>query len=252
MSAVFRKTGFALTGILVSLTLSCSSSQEKQTEPATPVDKSLQAVDGEEIIPQKYRSIYIQNFRNRNYESDLIGRLKEKLQLQFQQNGRLKVELNKDKADVILYGSLESFREVPATFDRFGQPSTYSLFSIVEVTLRVHQKHLEKDNPNANSIIMEKRIVRFDTTYSPRQPPFESRFTAIERLLDGLSQRTVHTVFNGWYSELKTKEELGYDQDRRRYEDEEVVIPRDMSKEHREKLKEKYYVDEEKDAPGID
>lgn len=75
---------------------------------------------------------------------------------------------------------------------------------VVSVWVRPNSKLSPED-------VFDKQTVRFDTFYMPEQPPFETEFTARQRLVDGLSDRIVRAVLSGWYSDLKTNDELGYD-----------------------------------------
>ena len=166
--------------------------------------KELKAPDGEEMIPLKYKSIYIHNFESRAYSAPLVGSLKEKLTMRFSLDKRLHVESQKEKADLWLYGRIDEYRKIPRRFDQFGAPESYRLAAIVTVWVRPNTALSEED-------IFEKKSVRYDTSFSPKGGAHETEFIARERLLRGLAERILTVVKSGWYSELKTSEELGYE-----------------------------------------
>lgn len=166
--------------------------------------KEIKAPNGEEAVPLKYKSIYIHNFESRAYSAPLVGSLKEKLTMRFSLDKRLHVESIKEKADLWLYGRIDEFRKIPRQFDQFGAPESYLLSAIVTVWVRPNTALSEED-------IFEKKSVRFDASFSPKSGAHETEFIARERLLRGLSERILAVVKSGWYSELKTSEELGYE-----------------------------------------
>lgn len=216
--------------------ITCSSSQEKELKPETTFDKTMGSVDGEEIIPLKYRSIYIHHFDNRSFSGDMVSRLKERLQQAYARDGRLKMATDKKKADLFLYGEIGQFVEAPTAHDQFGEPLTYLITMVVSIKIRVNPEKF----PNASgrdSVLLENRIIRFDISYAPRTPPFETRFVAQERMLTGICDRIVYTSFEGWYSELKENRELGYDKEKSAKEELlKKVIQKDLPKEERDQL----------------
>lgn len=250
MNKKLKKTLNPAILILMMMLVACGSGQTKQQEttagntPAQPelqseeqgteFDKTLESIDGEEVIPLKYTSLYIHHFDNRSYDGQVITRLKEKLQVAFMQDGRLKVLPEKKEADLFLYGTVGLYKQIPSSYDRFGQPVRFQLSIIVKMKVRV--------NPaKGEDVFLDNRVVRYDTTYSPRVAPFETRFSAEERLLIGLTDRIVQTTFSGWYSELKTDRELGYNRSGKeagKKQASEVVIPKDIPKEKRKQLEE--------------
>ncbi len=186
------------------LLVACGSAQEKDEQPQNALGQTFAQIDGKEVIPLEYRTIYIHLFDNRSYEAQVVARLKEKLQIQFNMHGRLKVEAEKSKADVFLYGRIERFKMIPATYDQFNQITQYLMSIIVSIRVRVNTKlHKVEDD-----LLLDRRVVKYQTRYSPRVAPFENMFVAQERLLETLSNRVVYTAFEGWYSDLKSELEL--------------------------------------------
>ena len=170
------------------------------------LQQTASSIDGKEFIPLDIQSIYIHNFDNRSYDSDAVSRLKEKLQNSFNADGRLAIESSKEKADLWLYGSIDRLIKAPATFDQFRTPTKFLYTMVVTLKLRINPRLREEE-------LLNNKIVRYDTSYSPRQPPYETAFSARERLLDTLTARIVYTCKTGWYSDLKRLQELGHDPD---------------------------------------
>jgi len=180
------------------LVAGCASGQnESEKRTKKPV------IDGGEIIPRNYQTIYIHNFDNKTYEGGLSGSLKDYLILEFGADGRFMLEDKKESAELLIFGTIELFSLQPRNIDQFGQAQSFNMTIIVSVRARV------QNGDEQNLVLPDTKTVRFDTTYSPRIAPFESRQIAIDRLLSGLARRVHIAVVKGWYSELKTPEELG-------------------------------------------
>ena len=94
-----------------------------------------------------------------------------------------------------------------------------------------------------DAYLLEKRNVRYDTSYSPREDIFETEFMAQERLLDMMSKRIVLTVFEGWHTNLKTEKELGYekneDSESILNENDRIIVPKELPKEQRDEMLQK-------------
>ncbi len=178
--------------------------KEKKTKEPKPLP-----VDGEEAIPRKYKTIYIHNFTDSTFESGLTGRLKQTLTVRFSMDKRFKVESDKQKADLWLFGNIDQFEEYPVSYDQFGEAERYRYTIVATVWVRPNPEISEEN-------LFDKKTVRFDTMYQPRTPPYENEFTAKERLLNGLSNRILKQVVTGWYSDLKTSEELGYEKKKKK------------------------------------
>lgn len=198
-----KNAWFVIFAITIPLSLSCKSA----TKAAANGDTQM-PLDGEEAIPRKYKTIYIHNFENNSRENGLTGTLKQALVVRFSMDKRLKVESNKETADLWLYGVIDIFEEFPVDYDQFGEPQQYRYSIVATVWVRPNSASSQEN-------LFDKKTVRFDTTYQPRTPPYESEFTAKERLLNGLANRILKQVLTGWYSDLKSNEELGYDKEKR-------------------------------------
>ncbi|MES0491208.1 MAG: LPS assembly lipoprotein LptE [Leptospirales bacterium] len=162
-------------------------------------------IDGGEIIPRNYKTIYIHNFENKTYEGGLSSLLKDYLILEFSTDGRFLIETEKESAELIVYGVIDLFSLQPRNIDQFGEAQSFNMTIISTVRARVQNAEEE------NYALPDLKIVRYDTTFSPRIAPFESRQVATDRLLSGLARRIHIAIVKGWYSELKTPEELGRD-----------------------------------------
>ncbi|MDH5720017.1 MAG: hypothetical protein OEZ13_05265 [Spirochaetia bacterium] len=223
---------------LICLHFFCATGEQKQEKkpPENIIEEAFSSINGEEIITQNYRTIYIHNFSNKSFQGDLISRLKEKLQIEFQLDTRLKPISDKDQADLWLMGDIEIYHNIPTYFDKFGEPRRFMMSIGAIIWVRINSK-IE------NAFLLERRKVRYDTAYSPHNEAFETEFMAQERLLDMTAKRIVLTVFDGWHTRLKTDQELGYEKSKENENwlenDKDIVIPKDMPKEERDKIKEK-------------
>ena len=176
---------------------SCQSESVKDKPEKT-------VMDGDELVPRKYKSIYIHNFDNSSYEGVLTGEVKDILTQKMSLQQRFRLELVRQEADIWLYGKIEYYKLMPRDIDQFGRTTLYNMTVIATVWARPNPKVSEET-------IFDKKTIRFDTSYSPEQPPFETEFSARQRVIDGLCERIVRSVITGWYSDLKSNEELGYD-----------------------------------------
>jgi hypothetical protein len=192
-----KKSLYFLVAIVVFNAVSCRSESIKDDATKSPFK-------GDEPVSRKYKSIYIHNFENTSYEGDLTGEVKEALVQKMGLQQRFKLEPDKANADVWLYGKIEYYKLMPRDIDQFGKPSRYNMTVIATIWVRPNSK-------NSDEMIYDKKSIRFDTFYSPDQPPFETEFTAKQRVIAGLCDRIVSAVITGWYSNLKTNDELGYD-----------------------------------------
>ncbi|MDH5718131.1 MAG: LPS assembly lipoprotein LptE [Spirochaetia bacterium] len=213
----------------------CSTPQSKDDKKEDIISKNpLEFIDGEEIITQNYKTIYVYNFANSTYHAHLTERLKEKIRNELNLDGRLKVIDNKKEADLLLLGNIEQYKHIPSYFDNFGQPKRFLMTIQTRIWVRINPKI-------DNAMLLEKRYVRYDTSYSILDSAHETEYTAIERLLDTLAQRITLTVFEGWHTRLKTDKELGYEASKENQgffeiEDAEKIVPKDLPKEKRDKM----------------
>jgi len=188
---------FYLFFLIVPVFFSCQSADVKDG------DKNS-IVDGDETIPRKYKTIYIHNFENSSFEGDLTGEVKDMLSQKMGLQKRFQIESDKTNADVWLYGKIEYYKLMPRDIDEFGKPARYNMTIVTTIWVRPNNKISDES-------ILDKKVIRFDTFYAPYQPPYETEFTAKQRVISGLCDRIVNTVLIGWYSNLKSSEELGVD-----------------------------------------
>lgn len=135
------------------------------------------------------RQLYIQNFDNRTYSPQLTGRLKEKLQFAFMRRQSLAVTPEKEKAELVLYGKILLYTEEPGVYDRSSSPLTYNLTLVASMKLRARNATETSEGES------EEHTVRYTTTYSIGEPLYESRYTAEERLLEGVADRLVSSTY---------------------------------------------------------
>lgn len=154
------------------------------------------------------RLLYIQNFDNRTYAPQLTGRLKEKLQSAFTRKASIGITPDKQQADLILYGKILLYTEEPGVFDRAASPLTYNLTMVASMKLRPRigehgcsRSALDTKCIDARTVLedgegeSEQHTVRSTTTYSIGEPLYETRYTAEERLLEGLADRLVNATY---------------------------------------------------------
>lgn len=224
---------------------SCETTDEVEGKKNEP-----NMIDGQEIIPSQYKTVYIHNIRNRTSEFYISQRLKEKLKTRYLSDGRLQIKNKKEDADIWLYTTIEYYHKTPLHYDRFGRPTEYRL--AIAATLRV-QKNMKKANENEapekkmneDSVLLPNRTVTAYHMFSPKN--FQNERDTQETLLDSVADRIIYTSFNGWYTELKTDQELNYTQYKNQksllknfQNKDDIVIPKDISKEERERLEKEY------------
>lgn len=137
----------------------------------------------------KTRQLYIQNFDNRTFSPQLTGRLKEKLQVAFSRSVSLNITADKDRAELILYGKILQYSEEPGVYDRAAGPLTYNLSIVASFRLRARTATETEEAP------YEQHTIRYQTAYSVGEPMYETRFTAEERMLEGLADRMAATAY---------------------------------------------------------
>lgn len=170
--------------VLSAGTFACASLKhgfsDVESEPITERYKEFRKVR---------RQLYIQNFDNRTYAPQLTGRLKEKLQLAFTRRQSLTVTPEKGTADLVLYGKILLYTEEPGVYDRGSAPLTYNLTMVASMKLRTRNAAENSDGES------EQHTVRYTTTYSIGEPMYETRYTAEERLLEGVADRLVNATY---------------------------------------------------------
>ncbi len=141
------------------------------------------------------RLLYIQNFENRTFSPQLTGRLKDKLQIAYTRLRSVSVTPDKDKAQLVLYGKILLYAEEPGVYDRSAAPLTYNISMVASIRIRTRNTEKQSDNAEEDLQPYEQHTVRYATTYTVGEPLFESRYTAEERLLDGLADRIVNATY---------------------------------------------------------
>lgn len=194
----------------------------------------------EEFIPREYKTLYVYPPRKLLEKEDeeiedFLSFFYERLLLYYTDRGRLQVLSSPDPADIHVMLFLSSYKKVPWEYDSFNQPVSFRWFVEFYVDVRINPK---KHPPG--KYLLQQEEVRYDVVY-----PFERKedlSSLFLEMADPLSMRVVYLTYEGWYSELKTPEELGYDPRNKRAipfleEEEERVERKHLSKEEREKLR---------------
>ncbi|GEM_PF-2059688 len=217
------------------LLVSCEGSAQR-----TAPDKTLKQIDGEEIIPLRYSTIQIHPPEVPPPEKNLQLLMDTRLKTLINQSSVLRVVPDQEDSDLILVTKAKSIVSVPLRYDSFHNPVSEKIEAVFLVIILPGKKDSSHALPQERNVICR-------TNFFFREAPWETRLTAMERLSEICSQRIVMTVFHGWYSGLKSYQELGYDpllSEKEAFL--EQVIPRDIPSEQREQLLEQYnqYFDE--------
>ena len=206
--------------------LSCFSGQTKENKitPRSDAQKFAMQFKGEKSDPRTYQTIFIHSFLNKTSKGILSPRLKEKLEIAYNADGKLQVRSEKKTAKVWLYGTILKYQKIPIRYNQFNQAVRYRLGIITSIKIVLNPKYIEQT-------LLERRLIRYDINYNPLEIPFESEFLANERLLDGLANRIIYTSLEGWYSELKSEEELNRTKNYNLINNEELFIRKDLPKD---------------------
>lgn len=175
---------FLLLAMALALIQACATLRsgfaDTESEPLTPEYRKFRG---------ERRLLYIQNFENRTFSPQLTGRLKDKLQVAYSRLSSVGVTTDKKAAQLIMYGKILFYAEEPGVYDRSAAPLTYNLSIVASMRIRARSQGEDDLQP------YEQHTVRYSTTYSAGEPLFESRYTAEERLLDGLADRMVNATY---------------------------------------------------------
>ena len=169
--------------ILLVVVTACSSLNRGFAGESEPISEKYKE------FRKKKRLLYIQNFDNRTYSPQLTGRLKEKMQVAFSRSASLTVISEKSKADLVVYGKILLYNEEPGVYDRASAPLSYNLTIVASMTIRARGANEQSEAPS------EQHTVSYTTTYAIAEPLFESRYTAEDRLLEGLADRLVNMTY---------------------------------------------------------
>ncbi len=206
-------------------------------------DTAVAPVQSNEIIPSRYKTLYIHNIRSRAETPYIPQRLKEKLRIAYLADGRLQTDNKKEESDIWLYTTIEHYRKTPLHYDQFGKATQYRIAVVATIRLIKNPNILE--SKEEEPVLLPTTTIQSFATFSPLQ--FETEMEAMESLMDSLGQRIVLTSFEGWYTDLKTEEELNYKVHKNQksilknfQERSDVVIPKDMPKEERDRLEREY------------
>jgi hypothetical protein len=173
-----------LSGLLLAALVQCASLGRGYAEiESQPLSESYRQFRSER------RLLYIQNFDNRTFSPQLTGRLKEKLQIAFSRSASLTITPDKNKAELILYGKILQYSEEPGVYDRAAGPLTYNLAIVASFRLRARLTTETAEAP------YEEHTIRYMTAYSVGEPMFETRYSAEERMLEGLADRMAAVAY---------------------------------------------------------
>ena len=195
------KSNYSYYFFILCLIFNCrTTSNNVRYEPPNVATAIAKSFKGEDKQVLSYRTLYVSLFDNDTLKGELSSRLQQKLQIIFNTSGSLQVE-TEEKAQIWLQGTILSYESVPVRYNQLYEVSEYLISLIISI-------NIIQNETIGSEQLLEDRVIRFDIAYNPIEAPYESEFLAIERLLNGISERTLYTVLNGWYNQLKTETEL--------------------------------------------
>lgn len=141
-------------------------------------------------IPASVRSISIPVFENKTLEPIVEEEFTSEVIMGFIKDSRLQV-VDKSQGDLILYGSITSYKESPLAFDRNQ--------NVLEnrITVIVHLKLIQ---PSTNNVLMEKDMTK-NVEYSVSSDIMltrASKLSAIKELARDLSEVISDRILGGW------------------------------------------------------
>ena len=216
--------------------------ENKDLLPNQPRKIIENTLKGENSQAETYRTIYISLFDNQSLRGEFTSRLQQKLQILVNTSGKLQLETDSTKAELILDGNITEYEQIPASYNQLYQVTAYIVSLTVDISLFKNVK-------NGTEILFENRDIRFDTRYYPLDSPYESEFIMQERLLDGIGERILYTTLNGWYNRLKTAAELN-----KPISDNNVIPTSEINREdlpYEKKKQLKILEQEKKEKPSI-
>jgi len=188
-----------ITAISFALILTtCGTTPADRT--GAPIDRVINTLNGEPVIPRRANTIYIEPFLNRTAQPDIHDRLHAMLNKHITDDGRLAITTEKTMADLLLRGIIVQYMASPVTFTDFGRPEKVRLLIAMNIML----VDLKKDR-----VILQNSGVQAFRTFSEIKPPVETEFQARERLIESLAKRLLSMIASGWYTDQMTPVEKG-------------------------------------------
>lgn len=141
-------------------------------------------------IPSSATSISIPVFENKTMEPVIEEEITPAVIRKFINDRRLQV-VDKSQADLVLYGSVTSYKESPLSFD--NNQNVLENRITISVHLRLHQ-------PSSNNILMEKDVTK-TAEYRVNSDVMitrAGRYSAIKELSTILAEEITDRMLGGW------------------------------------------------------
>ena len=164
------------------------------------LEKILENINGEPVIPRTANRLYLPYFNDRTKIEGLREKLYNRLKESISREGRLAVVTDPELSDVALQGIITSCQIQPMDYNSFGVAEKKRMRITVAVKLT--------RTLSGRTIFYEPDLQAFKE-YSDIIPPAMSESQALENVLVELAQRITAKTITGWYTELMTPVERG-------------------------------------------
>jgi len=128
----------------------------------------------QKLDPEKYpaadRTIFIHNFINDTFHSDVNVELTESLRTMIMRRKNFFVQKNQSDSRLMLYGQVIMYRKEGRMYDNYGEPSRYELMVMCRVKVR-----------DGNRLIMDREFAS-STDYSTTEGYIEMEYAARQRV----------------------------------------------------------------------
>lgn len=144
------------------------------------------------FLPPEVATIGVPRFGNQTDRPRLDQRISEALVNEFVQRGRYRALPSEEGADVVLEGTIESFREDPVTFSAAGRAER------VEVTVTARLR-LVQTSPD--KVLWAQNYFVFRQQYDLPDAPtaqFDREIVAIEEIARGFARSVVTSLLEGF------------------------------------------------------
>ncbi len=173
--------------------MSCAS------EPALPgveINRVVENIDGEPVVPRDANTIYLQGIVNRTVKRGLPERLMIRIKESINIDGRLAVIPDVSKSDLKLNVIITGHQIQNLEFSDMGIPIKKRLRITAEIRLRNNVKE---------KYIFSNYTVQAFEEFSDMRPPIQSVMQVEENVISELAERISLKTIQGWYSERLTE-----------------------------------------------
>ncbi len=179
--------------LLLLCTAGCASGGENVDQR---VQRVLESINGEPVVPRKANRIYIPMFSETSYIVPGVSRtLTQRVRELIIQDGRLGLVQSIQEADLELIGQVLLYQIQPRSYNEMGLPLVKRMRIVASVRLM--------DRQRGKVVFFEKDVQAFES-YSEIAPPVSSEETVRERVIETLARRITLQAVTGWYTDLMT------------------------------------------------